>query len=355
MDIVLDCEGTSGDPTGASQKSTNQLQSPPAPSLGKLPLPPIVTAECKTTGSRSFFRGDQGNIYLVSCPAGCAEMEGGIWGTGVYTTDSSICKAAIHSGVNQNMGGLILFIKTSGISKYEGSINREITSSPYGGWKSSFIITKPNSVALFMSQSFNNKPKLDPGAIFPKMPGLGALGKYFGDKCSFLQTGLFSMVKIVQKMISKIGNGNNKDSQTSGVNQGKKMLGDKAQDSKSKIPAGVLEWISSPDLIFDGANTDVKTNSLPGVDKTGNGLKMFSIALKAEMIKATAEDQTLIGHSGCGGYALAIEQDYEIVFKIRCENNDFKSGFRMPLLAMVHIAVTYDGNQAIFYIVKKNK
>ncbi|MFO0005495.1 MAG: LCCL domain-containing protein [bacterium] len=37
-----------------------------------------------------------------------------MWGTGVYTLDSSICRAAIHSGVNQDIGGLIELVIKEG-------------------------------------------------------------------------------------------------------------------------------------------------------------------------------------------------------------------------------------------------
>jgi len=35
-------------------------------------------------------------------------------GTGIYSYDSSICKAAIHSGVLQNSGGIVTITITYG-------------------------------------------------------------------------------------------------------------------------------------------------------------------------------------------------------------------------------------------------
>ncbi len=94
------------------------------PILGKLPIMPIINADCTTTGKLDIFRGDIGSIFLVNCPKNCFESEGSIWGSGIYTHDSSICKAAIHAGVNQDDGGLVEFIKAPGLNKYESSINR---------------------------------------------------------------------------------------------------------------------------------------------------------------------------------------------------------------------------------------
>lgn len=68
--------------------------------MAKLSIPPVFKAECDTKGLHSFFRGDVGSIYLVDCPEGCANFPSNIWGTGIYTSDSSVCRAAIHAGVN---------------------------------------------------------------------------------------------------------------------------------------------------------------------------------------------------------------------------------------------------------------
>lgn len=109
QDVVVECEG-SGDPSGKSQKSNKQLIS--KPQLGKLPLVPIIKADCQTTGQDMVFRGDPGSVFIVQCPQGCAGEQGTLWGSGIYQFDSSICRAAIHAGVNQNYGGLIQFIKS---------------------------------------------------------------------------------------------------------------------------------------------------------------------------------------------------------------------------------------------------
>jgi hypothetical protein len=82
--------------------------------MERLPLAPIYKADCETKGSNAYFKGDAGSVYLVECPEGCTQQPGNIWGTGVYTLDSSICRAAIHSGVNQDIGGLIELVIKEG-------------------------------------------------------------------------------------------------------------------------------------------------------------------------------------------------------------------------------------------------
>lgn len=58
----------------------------------------------------------------------------------------------------------------------------------------------------------------------------------------------------------------------------------------------------------------------------------------------------MIGHSGCNGYALIIDQHNEIIFKARCTENEFKTGYRMPIDTEVHIAITYDKQMISAYL-----
>ena len=51
------------------------------------------------TAEEGIFRGDQGSTFLVHCPKGCDSSAGNIFGTAIYSYESSICKSAIHAGV----------------------------------------------------------------------------------------------------------------------------------------------------------------------------------------------------------------------------------------------------------------
>jgi hypothetical protein len=64
-----------------------------------------------------------------------------LWGTDVYTTDSSICRAAIHAGViNADKGGKVTLKLESGKPKYEGTERNGITSSSWNSYGSSFQV-----------------------------------------------------------------------------------------------------------------------------------------------------------------------------------------------------------------------
>jgi len=42
---------------------------------------------------------------LIKCPEECSKSDGIVWGSGIYTDDSVICKAAIHAGILNDVGG----------------------------------------------------------------------------------------------------------------------------------------------------------------------------------------------------------------------------------------------------------
>ena len=113
-DVIITCKGDAGDPTGESQKNSNSKIGPPL--LGKLPLIPVINAECDTKEDEKIFRGDPGSIFLVNCPEKCSSSKGTLWGTAIYTTDSAICRAAIHAGVIQDNGGLVELVKMPGLT-----------------------------------------------------------------------------------------------------------------------------------------------------------------------------------------------------------------------------------------------
>ena len=67
---------------------------------------------------------------------------GTIWGTGTYTDDSRIAKAAVHRG-HVSVGGkaVIRLTKSAGLSSYTGSTQNGVTSRSYGSWTGSYTLT----------------------------------------------------------------------------------------------------------------------------------------------------------------------------------------------------------------------
>jgi hypothetical protein len=87
-------------------------------------------------------RGRNGERFTYICP-GDGTISPRLWGTNIYTDDSSICSAAVHAGlINAQSGGTVTIEIRAGASSYQGSFRNGATSKDYGGWHGSFIFVK---------------------------------------------------------------------------------------------------------------------------------------------------------------------------------------------------------------------
>jgi phage baseplate assembly protein gpV len=87
----------------------------------------------------SNLRGEIGRRLQVLCPPGGLPRT--IWGSGVYTDDSGICTAGVHSGViTTEDGGVVTIEVRPGQSEYQGTYQNGIESYPFGRWHGSFVI-----------------------------------------------------------------------------------------------------------------------------------------------------------------------------------------------------------------------
>ncbi|NCC14329.1 MAG: hypothetical protein EOM32_13270, partial [Spirochaetia bacterium] len=95
-------------------------------------------------------------VSLTLPPDGSART---IWGTGVYTDDSSIGTAAVHMGlITFAQGGKVTIEIRAGYVSYEGSLLNGVSSDAYGAWDASFVFIdakgnvvspqKPSSTAI---------------------------------------------------------------------------------------------------------------------------------------------------------------------------------------------------------------
>jgi len=102
--------------------------------------PQVIEAGCSFNATQ--IRDAAGSAHVVSCPPGCAN-QGGLWGTDVYTGDSGICRAAIHSGLISPNGGSVVVVLEVGRPAYRGTTRNGIQSSDYGNYGSSFRLQRP--------------------------------------------------------------------------------------------------------------------------------------------------------------------------------------------------------------------
>ena len=107
---------------------------PPAP-----PNPPPSGAIAWS--DRAFeigLRGKNNQRFSYTCPAGGTAYS--VFGTDLYTDESSICTAGVHAGkITLTAGGTITIEIRPGAASYTGSTRNGITSSNFGAGSGSFI------------------------------------------------------------------------------------------------------------------------------------------------------------------------------------------------------------------------
>ncbi len=102
-------------------------------------------AEGDWSQTAAALRSRDGSTFQVRCPQdGRARA---VWGSGVYTDDSSICTAAVHAGlITFGSGGLVNIRIEPGRSEYRGSLQNGIETRDYGNWRGSFEVVTEGDV-----------------------------------------------------------------------------------------------------------------------------------------------------------------------------------------------------------------
>jgi len=105
------------------------------------PTGPVVEAGCSYDARQ--LEGKDGTAFRVSCPASCDT--GSVYGTGIYTADTSVCRAGIHAGAIPVEGGTLTLVLQPGRPAYRGSEQNGIKSRDYGKYTRSFAIVTAGS------------------------------------------------------------------------------------------------------------------------------------------------------------------------------------------------------------------
>ena len=123
--------------TSADNSNTGPSSSVPPSSAGK----GIPTA-WEANGS-SLNAKDRETFTLACSPGGTAHS---VWGSDIYTADSSICTAGVHSGlITYQQGGTVTIELRPGRTIYGCSERNGVTTSPYGSYQQSFVFKTPNT------------------------------------------------------------------------------------------------------------------------------------------------------------------------------------------------------------------
>lgn len=116
------------------ENSSPKTEQPPANNTNSDDITPI---DWNTTGTG--FKNDVGLIYKFQCPA--KGTENTIWGSDIYTQDSSICTAAVHAGVfSLADGGIVTLEFRPGRLTYGSTVRNGIKSSTFGEYSRSFVV-----------------------------------------------------------------------------------------------------------------------------------------------------------------------------------------------------------------------
>ncbi len=97
-------------------------------------ITPIVWSTSATT-----FKTDVGQTYKFQCPEN--GIESAIWGSDIYTADSSICTAAVHAGIiTLETGGVVTVEFRPGRSVYGSTDRHGVKSNTFGEYSHSFVV-----------------------------------------------------------------------------------------------------------------------------------------------------------------------------------------------------------------------
>nr|XP_057914305.1 vitrin isoform X3 [Doryrhamphus excisus] len=123
-------------------------QAKPNGSKSKKPKQVIPAIECDVRAGKISLPE-----FIVKCPAHCRETKQQVYGTGVFASISSICNAAIHSGIITNSGGKVIVRKMAGQNIYKGSNSNGVRSLSLPKWRESFVVTegKPKKGVIYPS------------------------------------------------------------------------------------------------------------------------------------------------------------------------------------------------------------
>jgi hypothetical protein len=120
------------------------VASVPVGSVGLRPYVSLPASNETATGVEwntipTMFRGRNGLRVKYDCPPN--GDTGSVWGTDIYTDDSSVCYSAVHFGrISLTAGGSVVIEIRSGRPSYANSTRNGVTSLSYADFSGSFIV-----------------------------------------------------------------------------------------------------------------------------------------------------------------------------------------------------------------------
>ncbi len=123
--------------TGSPSETSSPQVEKPKPTASDNDAEEITPIAWNTVANG--FKNDAGQIYKFRCPEHGVEQM--IWGSDIYTLDSSICTAAVHAGLfTLASGGVVTVEFRPGRLTYGSTVRNGITSRTYGEYPHSFVV-----------------------------------------------------------------------------------------------------------------------------------------------------------------------------------------------------------------------
>lgn len=106
------------------------------------PNPTPDASDINWSENATSFRGKSGEKFSFRCPVN-GVIASSVWGTDVYTDDSSICSSAVHAGlINTSEGGIVTIEILAGLESYVPTEQNGITSRSWASWSGSFAFIR---------------------------------------------------------------------------------------------------------------------------------------------------------------------------------------------------------------------
>ncbi|MBL8837500.1 MAG: caspase family protein [Alphaproteobacteria bacterium] len=82
---------------------------------------------------------------VCSCTPQLIAFNIAVFGTDVYTDDSGVCNAAIHAGIIDRDGGIVVVTPGAGRQSFAGSARNGVQSRNYGRWQWTYSLSRPSA------------------------------------------------------------------------------------------------------------------------------------------------------------------------------------------------------------------
>jgi hypothetical protein len=111
----------------------------PAPAC----MPEVEGAEGEPCPANMLGQEGRSTTEALECTCAPQQMTGSVWGSDLYTFDSSVCGAARHAGMIPAAGGAVTVFAAGRCPGFKGTTRNGVTSGEWGVYEHSFAFRFP--------------------------------------------------------------------------------------------------------------------------------------------------------------------------------------------------------------------